>query len=375
MPKPLRPGYDFVGWYDNKELAGEPYDISDQVFTADKTFYPKWEIPSIRVGGLRVTDENKDDIISVLNSEAGETVATGDASFSPSTNTLTLNDFVYTGTQPAFDFQQNMVIKLVGQNMITVNASPIAMLDSIADETESYDLTVFSDTDAELLMSSTDAISVNNLTVKDVGVTLSQPLNVKGSLRIENSEFTCGVLAVDEKIEIIGDSKIIVENTSDFALPKAPVFDQSNYKVCAGDDEASATEVVSPTEETYKSKYVKIVPKYTVTLDYGIESTTPQTTAVGYGDLLSLENPDYAGYFFMGWYADAQYTEEFDFTEPITEETTVYAKFFAPVEKVVEKIERPDPTTFEYVITYTDGTVQTIFWRMDFPEMMDVRLN
>ena len=33
------------------------------------------------------------------------------------------------------------------------------------------------------------------------------------------------------------------------------------------------------------------------------------------------------GYTFIGWYADADYTTEFDFTQPITSNTTVYAKW------------------------------------------------
>lgn len=57
------------------------------------------------------------------------------------------------------------------------------------------------------------------------------------------------------------------------------------------------------------------------------------------------------GYTFIGWYADADYTTEFDFTQPITSNTTVYAKW--------EKNAPVLPDTYELNVSgafvYVDG--------------------
>lgn len=42
--------------------------------------------------------------------------------------------------------------------------------------------------------------------------------------------------------------------------------------------------------------------------------------------LMLLNNPVREGYEFMGWYADPEYTKEFDFDNAITKDTTIYAK-------------------------------------------------
>ena len=65
----------------------------------------------------------------------------------------------------------------------------------------------------------------------------------------------------------------------------------------------------------------------TVTLDYGETNIPSQTIQTINGYLVfELSNPDFAGYVFLGWYADAEFTTEFDFTQFITKDTTIYAK-------------------------------------------------
>jgi len=42
--------------------------------------------------------------------------------------------------------------------------------------------------------------------------------------------------------------------------------------------------------------------------------------------LLMLKNPVREGYEFEGWYTDENYTTEYDFNEPIKDDTVIYAK-------------------------------------------------
>ena len=63
------------------------------------------------------------------------------------------------------------------------------------------------------------------------------------------------------------------------------------------------------------------------------------------------------GYTFIGWYADAAHTKEFDFTKPITSNTTVYAKWTAKdyeVSFITEYGDAPTSQNVKYNGTATD---------------------
>ena len=62
-----------------------------------------------------------------------------------------------------------------------------------------------------------------------------------------------------------------------------------------------------------------------------------------------LTAPTVEGYTFDGWYADAAYTTEFDFTQPITGDTTIYAKWTANDYYVSFVTEHGDPPTSQNV--------------------------
>ena len=56
---------------------------------------------------------------------------------------------------------------------------------------------------------------------------------------------------------------------------------------------------------------------------------TSVTIPASVTEIGKLTAPTVEGYTFDGWYADAAYTTEFDFTQPITGDTTIYAKWTA----------------------------------------------
>lgn len=67
---------------------------------------------------------------------------------------------------------------------------------------------------------------------------------------------------------------------------------------------------------------------YTVTFDVnGGSSVETQTVEEGKTATEPTTAPTREGYDFLGWYGDEEFTAEFDFTKPITENTTVYAKW------------------------------------------------
>lgn len=88
-------------------------------------------------------------------------------------------------------------------------------------------------------------------------------------------------------------------------------------------DTTNAPNVLELVAKWEKSKYtVKFVSDHGSFADQTIE----------YGETIKTDKltiPKAEGYTFDGWYADATYTTEFDFTQPITSNTTVYAKWTA----------------------------------------------
>lgn len=71
----------------------------------------------------------------------------------------------------------------------------------------------------------------------------------------------------------------------------------------------------------------------------------------------NLTIPEVEGYTFDGWYADAAYNTEFDFTQPITSNTTVYAKWTAndyEVSFVTEHGKAPTSQNVKYNGTASD---------------------
>ena len=99
---------------------------------------------------------------------------------------------------------------------------------------------------------------------------------------------------------------------------------------------------------------------YLVTLNYGELLDTPDRMSADPGTVLTPTPRVFGGYVFMGWYADSGFTTRVDDTISVNSNITLYARFVPAIEKAVEKIERPDDTKPEYVITYTDGTTETI---------------
>ena len=100
------------------------------------------------------------------------------------------------------------------------------------------------------------------------------------------------------------------------------------------------------------------INKYTVQFvsDYGSFADKP----IEYGGTIKpgeLTIPDVDGYTFGGWYADEDRTIEFDFTQPITSNTTVYAKWTAKdyeVSFVTEHGKTPTSQNVKYNGTATN---------------------
>ena len=98
---------------------------------------------------------------------------------------------------------------------------------------------------------------------------------------------------------------------------------------------------------------------YKVTLDYGALGS--EVTYAQASGKLDLDIPVFDGYIFMGWYTDEDFNTAFDFDNPITATTTVYAKFAdyeddkAELQAAIDALE----TAVDNVETALDNKVST----------------
>lgn len=150
-----------------------------------------------------------------------------------------------------------------------------------------------------------------------------------------------------------------IDRGGKFTEPAAPSKENHTFAGWYNGDEkfdfdantTNAPNVLNLVAKWEKSKYtVKFVS------DYG--SFEDQT--IEYGKLIETDKltiPEVEGYTFDGWYTDATRTKEFDFSTPITSNTTVYAKWTAKdyeVSFITEHGKTPTSQNVPYNETATD---------------------
>ena len=101
---------------------------------------------------------------------------------------------------------------------------------------------------------------------------------------------------------------------------------------------------------------------HTLTFDtMGGSKIAPETVRHGL-TVAKPADPVYGGFLFDGWYTDKTFRHRYDFSTPLTEDITIYAKWFlivlpgVTVKKNTPKLNTADH--FAYVQGYPDGTVK-----------------
>lgn len=150
-----------------------------------------------------------------------------------------------------------------------------------------------------------------------------------------------------------------IDRGGKFTAPAAPSKENHTFAGWYNGDEkfdfdadtTNAPNVLELTAKWEKSKYtVKFVSEHGSFKDQTIEHGKPIDTG-------KLTIPEVEGYTFVGWYADDTYSTEFDFTQPIKSNTTVYAKWTAKdyeVSFITEHGNAPTSQNVPYNGTATD---------------------
>lgn len=154
-----------------------------------------------------------------------------------------------------------------------------------------------------------------------------------------------------------------IDRGGKFTKPAAPSKENHTFAGWYNGDEkfdfdadtTNAPNVLKLVAKWEKSKYtVQFVSDHGSFADQTVEHGKPIDTG-------KLTIPKAEGYTFDGWYADDIYSTEFDFTQPITSNTTVYAKWTAKdyeVRFITEHGKTPTSQNVKYNGTANDpGTL------------------
>ena len=226
--------------------------------------YPVW------VGGKQFTGTNL--VIDSTDSAA----ISGSATYNPELNTLTLNNFQYSG--PGYQNEEYGylygALRVEGDNDLCI---------------------VFT---GQNVIECTDGDEVWGLYT-----------DFNGDLHIKAE-------TIDSCLTFIGD----------VACGRVPVFD-GNFVIYAGDNEADAKITAEDTfaSQYYTYSYVRYEPTLMVTFDYGTLGSETKTFLNG--ETVTPPAPVFAGKVFAGWYDDAACTQAHDFSTPFTANDTLYAKY------------------------------------------------
>ena len=108
-----------------------------------------------------------------------------------------------------------------------------------------------------------------------------------------------------------------------------------------GKENVSATYADTVVTLEYDGANMRLLKKinYTVSFEENGGSAVDNQTVVNGKLATEPTAPTRTGYDFIGWYADAQYSEVFNFSAPISANVTAYAKW----EKIVVDTQLPDP--------------------------------
>ena len=107
---------------------------------------------------------------------------------------------------------------------------------------------------------------------------------------------------------------------------------------------------------------------YTVTFNSNGGSDIANQT-VNYNEKVTIpENPNKAGYTFDGWYKDAGYINEYDFSTLVTSDTTLYAKWTAKsvagvsLDKTTANLKIGESTNLAVTVNPTDVLNKNVTW-------------
>ena len=245
------------------------------VFAADGDY-------GIYIGGVQITESNKNDLVQAINNAANATVASGSATYDSDNNTIILENFHYTGT--GYDYgwnnraaiyggQNRLNINVIGKNTITCAGDGSCY--GIRSESE---ISIYGeDAEQDKLHVRSEyhcVLSAEAIYVEDIDLSLisedGRGIDMWGSnLLAQVSNSIVSIECSDDGIYmneyddnctfVISDSIFTVNSDYESAIHCSNIQINSAAYVLAGDSESEATYANPISSQTYENSYTKIV--------------------------------------------------------------------------------------------------------------------
>ena len=418
LPTPTKEGYMFDGWYDNEELSGSPV-TSPYTPTKDITLYASW-VDASTITVYYGADGNYEEYLVELDSEVTKSELPGykedkivdgytcpfiDFYFGDRDGTITTTAvpdtfvaeeaeyFIYaTYDETSLPKEQNLTDMGDGFYQVTGNVNWNLYDGEITDPRGIYEADIkfsensgitggaigiawrgqFNNVDQSweansFYVSVQLGLDIGTLQVCQVNSGFSQ---IKGSKPTDlPAEFKDKIAAMKAgsaetfhmkiadngigfKVWIDGTLVYDVENPDPAANPNGTVYDASNFDGVGFGVRASKN---ASKAMIGNFKYTP-ASKVTLKTNGGSLGESETTLDYVYGEN-SLPTPTKEGAIFGGWYKDEACTIEFDTTEPISSDTTIYAKWIDSVNLTFRIITHFDENEKP---VYIDAVKQTV---------------
>lgn len=281
-------GYVFDGWYTDATCE-TPYDF-ETVITAPVTLYGQWiEAPLYQLVATHGVAEGLYDFDKFELKYTDETVNAGD-----------VISFRYRSTTEFTFFSVRDAKKWVYENSTATRG-----MDTYETKDDGWTYVTYT------------------FTAKTYDGTADIPANATWKFHFGSRTIVVGDVLEIQDLTLNG-KPLAVKPSSSYAAPTCEIVEGGAYEWT---DVAVAFEV-------------------------GEHATAIESTTVKFGGTIEEPVPEVAeGYAFAGWYADAEFTKEFDFARPIIKETTIYAKIGVARKVTFDAADDSEPS----VVILADG--------------------
>lgn len=343
---PIKSGFDFGGWYFDKELTTEA--TFGKALTSDVTVYAKWTAraykATIVLGGndnkeITVNDENKFVIPSEYEEKTGYDF---DGWFTDATlktpadfTKEVTDDRVFYGKWTVIKYEIKYVTDGVAKKPFDakdyytiedkiVFSSPSAIKSG-------YDFSGWFDADGK------QVVSIEKGSIGDIVLTAKficrnnyieyvKGGSVDGDTAVANVPNSTSSVNVAGLVTVSDRATFDVKDGDDNVIETG-----KNTALAVGDNNFSVT---VKAEDGTERKYTLNVHRYDgstvmVTLAYPVLSKESTISVSKGATVQDLKTEDVTGYGFIGWFADEGYEEKYDFNSSVVTEITIYAKYEA----------------------------------------------
>lgn len=303
---PKLPGFKFMGWFTTADGDTE-FDFSVPI-TSNTTVYAKWEIPYIDENGKEQVKQPSECFMLTNGMETdnlpgGWYLVLGDVKYSQMFSSGDLNIILADGASLTIDGNRND----------DINAKNLTIY---GQKKRTGKLTVENIYVTDKVVFNGGIVSVTSIMLGEGMVFNGGNVTVKGPVKAQNGNSTIalGWNNLEDRILVDGYNRIVRVKIAD-----GQNFKDENDIIYSGKMSSSKVEgkILMPSCDTATITFVTGVDNIAIAPQYVAVNKIPTKP----------DDPERIGYEFMGWYTSTNDNTEFDFSAPLIDDVTIYARW------------------------------------------------